>query len=99
VPFKKGNTLRKKGVSGRQAGSENKMTREVKEILVKMFGEGLGGYEGFLKWVKSDPENLSAFYTRLWIKMLPMHVNVEAREKIVYRSYQELSVAYASFDV
>jgi len=36
------------------------------------------------------------WFRRCLTDALPMHVNVEAREKIVYRSYQELSVAYAN---
>jgi hypothetical protein len=32
----------------------------------------------------------------MWIRLLPMQVNVEARKDIVYRSYHELNIALAN---
>jgi len=49
-----------------------------------------------VKWVNSKPYREDIFWSRMWIRLLPMTVNVAARKDVVYRTYQELSVAYAN---
>jgi hypothetical protein len=50
----------------------------------------------FLKWIKSKPYREDLFYSKMWIKLLPMHINVQSHKDVVYRSYEELSVAFAN---
>ena len=90
MPFKKG----RKKTGGRKAGVENRLTSELKEILVNAYHD-LGGYKRFLEWVESTPERLDYFYTRLWIKLLPMNIKVGDHKNVTYKSYSELRVAFA----
>jgi len=55
--------------AGRPKGSENKITRTVKEHFKDAFEE-LGGSEGLVKWAKKSDENLGMFY-RMCTKMIP----------------------------
>ena len=83
---------------GRQAGTPNKMTAEAKEMLARCF-EDIGGYEAFVKWVKSSPERLDTFYSKMWIKLLPINIRPDIRpedhKNVVYKSYEELRTAFA----
>jgi hypothetical protein len=36
------------------------------------------------------------FYSKMMIKLLPMKINVESHKDVVYKSYHELSVAFAN---
>jgi hypothetical protein len=56
------------------------------QVLARAFEEGLGGYDGLIKWAKRSPENFTAFYTKMWIRLLPMNIKVES---ITYKSYQD----------
>jgi hypothetical protein len=55
---------------GRPKGVPNKLTTSAKEAFALAF-EGLGGYEGMIKWAKSDPDNLKTFYS-LYSKLIPV---------------------------
>ncbi len=88
MPFQKGN----KYGHGR-SGIPNKMSAEVKEIIAKCFEDGLGGYQSLVDWCKSDPEHLTIFYSKIWIKLLPMQINVRAPKDVVYHSVQEINQA------
>jgi hypothetical protein len=86
---------------GRRAGTPNKMTAEVKQILARCF-EDIGGYEAFVKWVKSSPKRLDTFYTKMWIKLLPMNIAPERPEDhkdVVYKSPAEVRAAFASHGI
>jgi hypothetical protein len=84
---------------GRRAGTPNKMTAEAKQMLARCF-EDIGGYEAFVKWVKSSPERLDTFYSKMWIKLLPMNISSEEDHKnVVYRSAEEVRAALGSHGI
>jgi hypothetical protein len=101
MPQHRTSTSFKKGQRpvGRQAGTPNKMTAEAKQMLARCF-EDIGGYEAFVKWVKSSPERLDTFYTKMWIKLLPMNIGLDIRpddhKNVVYKSAAEVRAALAS---
>jgi hypothetical protein len=80
---------------GRPVGAENKLTAEFKDVLVRAYNER-GGFEKFLKWIGSSKEREDMFYSKMMIRLLPMKINVESHKDVVYRSYHELSVAFAN---
>jgi hypothetical protein len=96
MPQHRTSTSFKKGQRpvGRQAGTPNKMTAEAKEMLARCF-EDIGGYEAFVKWVKSSPERLDTFYSKMWIKLLPINIRPEDHKNVVYKSYEEVRTAFA----
>jgi hypothetical protein len=100
MPQHRTSTSFKKGQRpvGRHAGTPNKMTAEAKEMLARCF-EDIGGYEAFVKWVKSSPERLDTFYSKMWIKLLPINIRPDIRpedhKNVVYKSYEELRTAFA----
>jgi len=63
---------------GRQKGTPNKTTRQVKEALIEAF-ERLGGIDSLVEWGKDNREE---FY-KLWVKVLPAQLNdtVEVTDK------------------
>jgi hypothetical protein len=87
VTFKKGN-------KGRPVGALNKLPAEAKDVLARAYTE-LGGFERFMQWIESEPEHLAHFYTKMWIKLLPMNIRVDSTKNVVYKSYHEVSVALA----
>lgn len=100
MPQHRNSTSFKKGQRpvGRHAGTPNKMTAEVKEVLARCF-EDLGGYDAFVKWVTSSPERLDAFYSKMWIKLLPMNIRPEDHKDVVYKSYEEVRTALAGHGI
>jgi hypothetical protein len=64
-------TGRKKS-GGRQKGTPNRRTSEVKEILREAF-EGVGGVQALIAWGKRE-ENRTEFY-KLWVKIIPAEVH------------------------
>ncbi len=86
--FQKGNTF-----GHNRLGTHNKLPAEVKEIIAKCFEDGLGGYQALVDWCKANPANLSTFYSKIWIRLLPMQLNVHAHKNVVYRSVQEVNQA------
>ena len=59
---------------GRIAGTPNKATAAAKEAIETVF-MGLGGSDALEQWVRSDPDNMKAFYVQVWPKILPLQVN------------------------
>lgn len=57
---------------GRQKGTPNKVTVEVKEALQAAF-EGIGGVPKLQAWAKEEP---GEFY-KLWVKTLPQQIRSE----------------------
>jgi hypothetical protein len=55
--------------------------------------------EGFINWCKSSDERLDYFYTRMWIKLLPMNIRVQSNKNVVYKTYHEVSVALADHGI
>jgi hypothetical protein len=91
--FKKGHKQPNQA-KGRPPGSENKLSAEAKDVLVRAYTE-IGGFEKFCEWVTSTPERLDTFYSKMWIRLLPMNIKVESHKDVVYKSYHELSIALA----
>lgn len=52
---------------GRQKGTPNKTTKEVKNALIQAFDE-LGGVPALVEWGKKNPDD---FY-KLWVKVMPV---------------------------
>lgn len=62
---------------GRPKGAQNKVTRTAKE-MIEQAALGLGGVEGMIAWAKSDPDNLKAFWSQVFPKLMPHQVNMTA---------------------
>jgi hypothetical protein len=73
----------------------NTLSAEAKDVLVRAYTE-LGGFEAFMKWIKSSKDCKREFYSKMWIKLLPMHINVQSHKDVVYRTYEELNIAFAN---
>lgn len=58
---------------GRKPGVPNAITTAAKSAIELAF-EGLGGATRLQAWAKSDPLNERAFYTQIWVKLLPLQV-------------------------
>lgn len=55
---------------GRQKGTPNKSTAQVKEAMLKAY-QSIGGDQSFAVWARENP---TEFY-RLWSKMLPQEIS------------------------
>ena len=74
MPFKEGQSG---NPNGRPKGSENKLTKSIKEMVFNALNdERVGGEEGFIEWIIASKGNRAAFYTWL-MKMLPTNVGIE----------------------
>lgn len=58
---------------GRKKGQRNRLTREVQEML-ETTAHKLGGVKRLLAWVKERPENEYAFWTSMYMRLLPVQV-------------------------
>ncbi len=67
-------------------------------MLARAYTE-LSGFDAFTQWLREDPENLTHFYTKMWIKLLPMNIHVDSTKNVVYQSYHEVSVALADHGI
>ena len=86
--FRKG-APRPKG-SGRRRGVRNKMTLICREALATCF-ELIGGVEGLIKWAGKNAQTREAFYTKLWIKLLPIQLKLtEQNLDVVFTSYEAM---------
>jgi len=63
----------KKKTGGRKKGVLNKDSRLVRDAVESVY-EGVGGNDFLMAFAKENPE---AFLTRIWVKLLPVQVNVE----------------------
>ena len=59
--------------AGRPKGVPNKLTTEVKAVIVEV-AMGLGGAQGMLDWVKKDDKNEAAFWTSIYPRIAPLDV-------------------------
>lgn len=59
--------------SGRKAGTQNKQTVEVRNLLEECCKE-IGGLKRLVKWVKSDIEHETIFWSSMYMRLLPLHV-------------------------
>lgn len=69
MPFAKGTSG---NPIGRPKGSVNKISATAKENVQAVF-DGLGGWEGMLKWAKDNPDE---FYRGVYPRLLPLDTNV-----------------------
>jgi hypothetical protein len=59
---------------GRPKGVVNKLTMDVKEAI-NHAADRLGGPERLASWAKESPENERAFWTQVWVKIVPKDIN------------------------
>ena len=63
--------------AGRKKGSKNKISRDIKELILNAaFDERIGGLEGLVKFASKNDRNKALFYGWLF-KMLPSNVSAE----------------------
>lgn len=65
--------------SGRTKGSQTKQTVAVKQCIINAF-EHIGGWQNLAKWAK---ENQKEFYTQVWVKVLPLTMDIDQTIKIL----------------
>jgi hypothetical protein len=82
----KGKPKGSKKTGGRQKGSMNKVTREIKVAIEETF-EKLGGVEHMVKWARERPD---LFYTQVLPKVLPLQVSAKVDGEI--KSTVDLSI-------
>jgi hypothetical protein len=58
---------------GRVKGVPNKRTKEVAEVL-ETAASKIGGVNRLVEWIKERPENEYAFWTSMYLKLLPVQV-------------------------
>jgi hypothetical protein len=66
--------MRGKKTGGRKRGTPNKTTRLARDAI-EQAAAGLGGAERLAEWAKEKPENESAFWTRVYPRLLPVQVH------------------------
>ena len=55
---------------GRAKGAPNKITNEAKRAVLAAF-EMIGGARRLAKWIEKDPANETAYWTKIFAKLLP----------------------------
>jgi hypothetical protein len=100
--FKKGDTRRATGVSGRRAGVPNRLNAQCKEMIATCF-ENVGGIEGLVAWAN---KNRTAFYTRMYIRLLGVdahvkddHKNKDDHENVVYETIEQVKARLGGQDL
>ena len=83
--FQPGNSL------GRKPGVPNKMTAACREALQLAF-EGIGGLPALIAWAKKNP---TEFYSKIWIKLLPLAVKPDQETPVIYETMEEVEAAIA----
>jgi len=78
---------------GRQKGTPNKNTREIKAALQEAF-EQLGGVESLVTW---GMENQTAFY-QLWSKMAPLKVEASAPDGGPIQHDMNIKISFVGAD-
>jgi hypothetical protein len=75
-------------VSGRRAGVPNRLNAQCKEMIATCF-ENIGGQPGLDAWAK---KNRTAFYTRMWIRLLGVEVPIKDDHKnVVYETVEQVN--------
>jgi hypothetical protein len=86
--FKKGDNRRATGVSGRRAGVPNRLNAQCKDMIATCF-ENIGGQEGLDAWAR---KNRTAFYTRMWIRLLGVEGPIKDDPKnVVYETLEQVN--------
>lgn len=74
--------------NGRQKGSLNKVTREVKDVIQRCF-DSIGGEVAFARWARRNPDE---FY-KIYAKLLPIKLQAtESKEINVYITRDDASL-------
>jgi hypothetical protein len=76
-------------------GTPNKMSRECKEMIATAF-ECVGGLEGLVAWINASDENRTAFYTRMYIRLLPFNLDIRSHKDVVYHTVDEVKDAFGA---
>jgi hypothetical protein len=61
---------------GRQKGTPNKTTQDVREAILAV-ADGLGGVDGLLSWAQKDETNERIFWSQIYTKVMPTQVKAE----------------------
>src|SRR4051812_38933360 len=59
--------------AGREKGTPNKLTMEVR-TAIQLVAHNLGGWERLAAWAKESAQNEFAFWTVIWPKLMPLHI-------------------------
>jgi len=93
--------------AGRRRGTPNRRTVYVREVL-EGAAQGIGGMDRLIAWIKKSPENEYAFWTSMYMKLLPVHVQgagqrgepvVEIRREDLARKLEERGLPPQVFGV
>jgi hypothetical protein len=71
------------------------MSRECKEMIATTF-ESVGGLQGLIDWVKKSDDNRAAFYTRMYIRLLPVNLDIRSHKDVVYHTINEVKDAFGA---
>lgn len=61
---------------GRHKGVPNKITALARDSIA-MVAKGLGGHKRMIAWAKEAPDNETAFWTKIYPRLLPVQVTGE----------------------
>jgi len=59
------------------------LSAEAKDVLVRAYTE-VGGFDRLVKWINSKPYREDTFWSKMWIRLLPMNLKVESHKNVVY---------------
>ncbi len=77
-------------IGGREAGTVNKFTGTVKDVVLEVFAR-MGGVDGLHEWAMASEKNKRIFYAAL-MKMLPRELyvgNQDSPESLPFRIFIE----------
>lgn len=60
--------------SGRRKGTPNKLSSLAREAIAQA-AAALGGTKRLTEWAKENPENESAFWTRIYPRLMPIEMS------------------------
>ncbi len=81
MPFAKG---KPNPGAGRPKGVPNKLTQEVKAVIIEV-ASGLGGAQGMLEWVNKDDKNESAFWTSIYPRLAPLDMKHSGDMEVIHK--------------
>ena len=68
--------------AGRKAGSLNRQTVLAKSMIEQAAGE-IGGLQRLVEWVRADPKHEYAFWTSMFVRLLPAQVQDAGQDAVV----------------
>jgi len=86
-PFVAGNDERREGRDHSREGSENKLTKQCKEMIATCF-ENIGGAKGLEDWAR---DNRTAFYTRMYIRLLGIDITIQQERIQPYETVEQVN--------